>query len=83
MIVSGSEDYIINIWNVITGKLINTLVGHTDSVYSVAWSRKDKKIVSGSGDATVKIWNAVTGKLINTLRGHTDSVYSVAWSRSG
>ena len=35
-IVSGSHDDSIKIWNAETGLLLNTLIGHTDSVLSVA-----------------------------------------------
>ena len=36
---------------------ITTLKGHTDFVYSVAFSPDRKLLVSGSGDKTVKLWN--------------------------
>jgi|MGYP006415518107 WD40 repeat protein len=35
-VVSGSEDNTIKVWNVATGRLEQTLNGHTDDVNSVA-----------------------------------------------
>jgi WD40 repeat protein len=38
-----------------------TLTGHSDAVYSVAFSADGKRVVSGSNDKLVKIWNSETG----------------------
>ena len=61
-------------------KCLQTLEGHSDNVYSVAYSPDGTKIISGSGDNTVKIWNANTGQCLQTLEGHSDWVVSVAYS---
>jgi WD domain, G-beta repeat len=58
-------------------------LGHTASVYSVAWRPDGKTLASGSGDQTVKLWDSGTGQLLRTLSGHTAYVYSVAWSPDG
>jgi len=41
-----------------TLELLETLIGHTDTVLSVAFSGDGKRIVSGSSDKTIKIWDA-------------------------
>ncbi|MEH2025364.1 nSTAND1 domain-containing NTPase, partial [Nostoc sp.] len=61
----------------------NCLEGHSNYVYSVAFSPDGKTIASASGDNTVKLWNAATGKEITTLNGHSNYVYSVAFSPDG
>ena len=53
-IVFGSDDKTIKIWDVLSGQLINTLIGHNNWVYSVAFSPDSSKIVSGSRDDSVK-----------------------------
>ncbi len=60
-----------------------TLKGHTDYVWSVAFSPDGALLASGSGDDTIRLWDATTGQHIRTLTGHTASVWSVAFSPDG
>ena len=53
LIISGSSDEKIKIWDIYSGECIKTLEGHTDSVISVAI--KDNLIISGSNDKTIRI----------------------------
>jgi hypothetical protein len=56
IIVSGSDDKAIEVWNLSTGNLLQTLEAHTDQVRSVAISPDGQTLVSGSKDKTIKIW---------------------------
>lgn len=71
-IVSGSNDNTLKVWNASTGKCLQTLLGHTGTIWSTQIF--GDLIVSGSSDKTVKVWNAVTGECIHTLFGHTDII---------
>ena len=57
LIISGSSDEKIKIWDIDTGLCIKTLEGHTHSIWSVAI--KDNLIISGSNDKTIRI-NPIT-----------------------
>lgn len=63
LLVSGSWDNTIKIWNLHEGKRINTLKDHTSDVECVAVTPDAKTLVSGSWDNTIKIWDLETGKL--------------------
>jgi WD40 repeat protein len=64
-------------------KLRHTLKGHTDWVFSVAYSPDGKTLASGSIDKTITLWDVTTGKERATLKGHTVGVLSVAYSPDG
>jgi WD40 repeat protein len=61
-------------------KAVASLAGHTDVVFSVAFSPDGQHIVSGSDDKLVKVWPVSGGKELASLAGHTSDVYSVAFS---
>jgi len=81
-LASGARDQTVKLWDAATGKLLNTLPGHTDVVLSVVWSPDGKTLASGSYDKTVKLWDAA-GKLLADLQGHAGPIRSVAWSLDG
>lgn len=64
-------------------KEIDLLTGHTDSVYTIAYSRDGRMLASGSWDNTIRLWDGQTGLLIETLEGHTDKVNCVVFSGDG
>ena len=56
ILVSGSYDATIRLWDIATGKQLDTLQGHTYSITSVAVSPEGSTIASGSYDGTVLLW---------------------------
>ncbi|KAJ5130731.1 uncharacterized protein N7515_006770, partial [Penicillium bovifimosum] len=59
---------------------LRTLEGHSDRVWSVAFSPDNQIVASGSDDKTVKLWHSQTGEEIRTLKGHSYPIYSIAFS---
>ncbi|TRT87838.1 MAG: protein kinase [Microcystis aeruginosa Ma_OC_H_19870700_S124] len=60
-----------------------TLTGHSDEVFSVAYSPDGRYLASGSIDQTIKIWEVATGKELRTLTGHSGGVFLVVYSPDG
>ncbi|KAF8883655.1 WD40-repeat-containing domain protein [Gymnopilus junonius] len=63
-----------------TDPCVFILRGHTNAVFSVAFSPDSKLVASGSWDATIRLWNAETGAAVQVLIGHMAAVRSVAFS---
>ena len=82
IIVSGTLQGTLQIWDAVTGELVSTsLMGHDSPVLAVAVRRAAGRdvIVSGSADRTIRIWDASTGQPVGQpLTGHDDNVWSVA-----
>ncbi len=55
-LASGSWDATVRLWNADTGEHLRTLTGHTDLVWSVAYSPDGHTFASGSQDGTVLLW---------------------------
>src|SRR6185503_6003515 len=66
-LASVSQDQTVRYWDVATASEERTLVGHTDTVFTVALGG-DGLLVSGRYDGTTKVWDARTGVLAQTLK---------------
>ena len=82
LVITGSTDNTVIIWNALTSDSIRTFKGHNSSIESVAISHNDNYIVAGSYDDTAIIWDALTGDTIRTLKGHKSIINSVAFSHN-
>jgi hypothetical protein len=79
-LASAIRDWTVKVWDARTGQESLTLQGHTDWVYSVAFSPDGQRLASASRDKTVKVWDARAGRESLTLNGHSGDVSSVAFS---
>ena len=67
LLVSGSFDESVRIWDVRTGKCLKTLPAHSDPVSAVHFNRDGSLIVSSSYDGLCRIWDTASGQCLKTL----------------
>ncbi|GAA6005490.1 hypothetical protein JCM11491_003659 [Sporobolomyces phaffii] len=79
VLMTGSWDRSVRIWNLETGKEVGVLRGHTRGVRALQFDAT--KLVTGSMDSTLKIWNWRTGECMRTLRGHRDAVICLTYDK--
>ncbi len=82
-LASASHDQRIKLWNVASGKELNTLAGHSSTGSSIAFSPDGKTLVSVSMDETVKLWDVAKGKKLKTFKIKPLDAISIAFSRDG
>ncbi|CAD7676257.1 unnamed protein product [Nyctereutes procyonoides] len=56
LLVSGSSDSTLKVWDVKAQKLAADLPGHADEVYAVDWSPDGQRVASGGKDKCLRIW---------------------------
>jgi WD40 repeat protein len=83
MIVSGSDDMTLRLWDIQGNSISQPFEGHQDSVNSVAFSPNGQMIVSGSDDMTLRLWDIQGNSIGQPFQGHQGSVNSVAFSPDG
>jgi WD40 repeat protein len=67
LVVSGSRDHMVRVWDLKRGVCIHTLTGHSASVRALALTSDGRYSVSGSLDRTLRIWDLKTGDCVNVL----------------
>ncbi|MHA2334001.1 MAG: WD40 domain-containing protein [Candidatus Hodarchaeales archaeon] len=83
LLATGGGDGLIKLWDVTSGKLIQTLTGYTSSLMEVVFSPDGTLLASCSQDSTVKIWNVARGTDFQELTEQTSAISAVAFSPDG
>lgn len=83
LLVSGSNDASVRLWDVATGKCTRTLKEHADLVYGLDFSPDGQYFVSVSKDGTGRIWSVKSGEPMTTFDGHKSEIRCVEWSPDG
>ena len=75
----------IRIWDLKSGKLVETLSDHLKWVTWLEFSLDGKRLASASADQTIRIWKQVADRLQSEyiLQGNEDEVYSVSFRPDG
>ena len=80
VLITGSYDTTIKVWDIATGEEIRTLEGHTSGIRCLQFD--DSKLISGSIDATVKIWDWRKGECLTTHAVHTSGIVGLHFDSS-
>ena len=83
--LAGGGDGIATLWEVQSGRQIQSFEGHANAISSVAFSPDGKYILTGSWDKTARLWDIQSGKTIRTFERDdgpaTPSSFSVDYSQ--
>ncbi len=79
---SGSLYSTLKIWELETGKCIQTLTDRTGT-FTCLVQLTDGHVASSSRGGTIKIWDLTSGKCMQTLTGHTGLVLCLTLLANG
>jgi hypothetical protein len=71
------------LWDVASGRVRETLRGHTRLIEWVALTPDGRTLASGGWDRTVRLWDVSSGQSKSVLTGHMDVIYDGAFSPDG
>lgn len=80
ILMTGSYDATIKIWDTETGEELRTLRGHNAGVRCLQFD--DSKLITGSLDRSLRVWNWRTGECISKYNGHTEAVIALHFDAS-
>ena len=86
-LAAAGGDGTIKVWNSKTGKVVQTLATHTDSVYAVAFHPEGKHLASVDAGRKAKVWDLTTGQEVfacpSDAEHNIGTAYGVAFSPDG
>jgi hypothetical protein len=82
-IAVAGADKSVRLWDVEANRDRRRCVGHTASVWSVAFSADGTRLLSGGKDATLRLWDVETGRELRKFEGHDDLITCIAFAPDG
>ncbi|KAF8790016.1 WD repeat-containing protein 48 [Argiope bruennichi] len=77
VIVSGSTEKVLRVWDPRTCQKLMKLKGHSDNVKALVVNRDGTQVLSGSSDGTIRLWSLGQQRCIATIRVHEVGVWAL------
>ncbi|XP_049836290.1 WD repeat-containing protein 48 [Schistocerca gregaria] len=77
IIVSGSTEKVLRVWDPRSCSKLMKLKGHSDNVKALVVNRDGSQCISGSSDGTIKLWSLAQQRCLTTLRIHEEGVWAL------
>lgn len=68
LLVTGSDDFTLRLWEIKSGHCLTIFQGHEDFIFSIDISKDPIEIVSGGKEGIIKLWDLMTGDCIKDYK---------------
>ncbi len=79
LLASASADKFAKVFDVETGKHVQSYEGHTHHVMDITWKADLTLLASAGADNAIKVWNAETGEQTRTIATYSKQVTSLSF----
>ncbi|KAJ0254634.1 Katanin p80 WD40 repeat-containing subunit B1 [Hirschfeldia incana] len=83
LLITGGDDYKVNLWAIGKPTSLMSLCGHTSAVDSVAFDSAEVLVLGGASTGLIKLWDLEEAKMVRAFTGHRSSCSSVEFHPFG
>ncbi len=83
LIVTGSYDGSVKVWNAVDGSAVRALTGHEDQIQAIRFSHSRDRIVAAARGGILRVWDVETGEHLLAFQGYEPNPQHVDFSADG
>uniref|UniRef100_A0A1J3EWP6 Katanin p80 WD40 repeat-containing subunit B1 homolog n=3 Tax=Noccaea caerulescens TaxID=107243 RepID=A0A1J3EWP6_NOCCA len=83
LLITGSDDYKVNLWAIGKPTSLMSLCGHTSAVDSVAFDSAEVLVLAGASSGVIKLWDLEEAKMVRAFTGHRSNCSAVEFHPFG
>ncbi|KAJ4887338.1 Transducin/WD40 repeat-like superfamily protein [Raphanus sativus] len=83
LLITGGDDYKVNLWAIGKPTSLMSLCGHTSEVDSVAFDSAEVLVLGGASSGLIKLWDLEEAKMVRAFTGHRSSCSAVEFHPFG
>ncbi|KAF8114181.1 hypothetical protein N665_0040s0036 [Sinapis alba] len=83
LLITGGDDYKVNLWAIGKPTSLMSLCGHSSEVDSVAFDPAEVLVLGGASSGLIKLWDLEEAKMVRAFTGHRSSCSAVEFHPFG
>jgi WD40 repeat protein len=76
--LSGGDDHVLRLWDLLTARLVASLPGHTAAVRAIAFLPDGSQALSAGDDKVARLWDLAAGRELHAYKGDGAAINALA-----